>query len=134
MKAAERDSLIALLKSLDRATLDEVTAGLTSREKAAVSLRFGLNLVPRLNHQQIAKKFGVPIARVNAIDRKFRRALESWDDGLARLGECIVCFQEIEEMLSLCIIAILSRDRTLGEIITSELSFRAKIKVYLAFV
>jgi DNA-directed RNA polymerase sigma subunit (sigma70/sigma32) len=60
MKVAERDSLIALLKSLDRATLDEVTAGLTWREKAVVSLRFGLNLVPRLSYRQIAKKYGVP--------------------------------------------------------------------------
>ena len=74
MKAAERDSLIALLKSLDRATLDELTAGLTWREKAVVSQRFGLDLVPRLSYQQIAKKYGVPIAKVHAIDRKARRA------------------------------------------------------------
>ena len=77
MKAAERDRLIALLKSLDRATLDEVTAGLTWREKAVVSQRFGLNLDlgPQLSYQQIAKKYGVPIAKVYAIDRKARRAL-----------------------------------------------------------
>ena len=77
MKAAERDSLIALLKSLDRATLDEVTAGLTWREKAVVSRRFGLNLNlgPQLSYQQLAKKYGVPIAKVYAIDRKARRAL-----------------------------------------------------------
>lgn len=43
-----------------------------------------------------------------------------------------MCFQCIEEVLSLCIIAMLSRVRTLGEIITSELSFRAKIGVYSA--
>src|SRR6266478_2162745 len=74
MKAAERDSLIALLKSLDRATLDEVTAGLTWCEKAVVSQRLGLNLVPRLSYQQLAKKYGIPIAKVYAIDRKARRA------------------------------------------------------------
>ncbi|PYV75832.1 MAG: hypothetical protein DMG96_15975 [Acidobacteria bacterium] len=75
MKAAERERLIALLKSLDRATLDEVTARLTWREKAVLSQRHGLNLVPRLSPEQIAKEYGVPIAKVYAIIRKARRAL-----------------------------------------------------------
>jgi hypothetical protein len=74
MKAAERESLIAVLKSLDRATLDEVTAGLTWREKEVLSQRYGLNLVPRLSLQQIAKKFGVSIAKLYAIERKARQA------------------------------------------------------------
>src|SRR5882724_10880247 len=77
MKAAERDSLIALLTSLDRATLDEVTAGLTWREKAVLSQRFALNLIPRLTYEQIAKKYGVSIAKVYAIERKARRAFHA---------------------------------------------------------
>ena len=62
----------------------------------------------------------------------YQTALESWNEGLSRLGESIVHFQRIEEVLSLCIIAMLGRDRTLGEIVTSELSFRAKVGVYSA--
>jgi hypothetical protein len=75
MKAAEQDSLIALLKSLDQATLDELTAGLTYREKAVLSQRFGLELVPRLTFKQIAKKYGVPIAEVRARAREIERAV-----------------------------------------------------------
>ena len=40
-------------------------------------------------------------------------------------------FQRIEEVLSRCIIAMLGRDRT-GDIVTAELSFRAKVEVYSA--
>lgn len=62
----------------------------------------------------------------------YQTALESWNEGLSRLGESIVHFQHIEEVLSRCIIAMLSRDRTLGDIVTAELSFRAKVGVYTA--
>ncbi len=72
MKAAERDSVIALLKSLDRATLNEVieNAGLTWREKAVLGQRFGLELVPRLTFKQIAKKYGVSMTRIREIERR----------------------------------------------------------------
>jgi Restriction endonuclease/Sigma-70, region 4 len=69
VKAAQRDRLIALLKSLDRATLDEVTSGLTWREKAVLSQRFGLELLPRRTPEQIAKEFGLTIARIRKIQR-----------------------------------------------------------------
>jgi hypothetical protein len=56
--------------------------------------------------------------------------LESWEDGLARIGEVIVHFQRIEEAISQCIAAMVSRERQIGEIVTSELSFRAKVNVF----
>jgi len=58
--------------------------------------------------------------------------LESWEDGLARIGEVIVHFQRIEEAISQCIAAMVSRERRIGEIVTSELSFRAKVDVFRA--
>ncbi len=50
---------------------------------------------------------------------KLVRSLESWEEGLARLGECIVQFQRIEDALSLCISAMVGRSRKVGEIITT---------------
>jgi|CXWL01.1.fsa_nt_gi F0F1-type ATP synthase delta subunit len=58
--------------------------------------------------------------------------LESWEDGLARIGEVIVHFQRIEEAISQCIAAMVSGERPIGEIVTSELSFRAKVDVFRA--
>ena len=58
------------------------------------------------------------------------QALASWEEGLARLGECIVQFQRIEDALSICISAMIGRSRKVGEIITSEMSYRARVSVY----
>ena len=58
--------------------------------------------------------------------------LESWEDGLARIGEVIVHFQRVEEAISQCIAAMVSRERQVGGIVTSELSFRAKVNVFEA--
>lgn len=58
------------------------------------------------------------------------QALNSWEEGLARLGECIVEFQRIEDGLSMCISQMIGRSRKVGEIVTSEMSFRAKVSVY----
>jgi transcriptional regulator with XRE-family HTH domain len=69
MKAAERDSLIRLLKRLDQATLNKVTAGLTWREKAVLEQRLGLELVPPRSFEQVAKEFGVSMARIRKIER-----------------------------------------------------------------
>lgn len=61
---------------------------------------------------------------------KLVQALTSWEQGLARLGECIVQFQRIEDALSMCISAMIGRSRKVGEIVTSEMSFRARVSVY----
>jgi hypothetical protein len=58
--------------------------------------------------------------------------LLAWERGLARLGECLAYFQRIEEALSLAIAALMGSSRKIGEIVTSEMSFRAKIAVYSA--
>jgi hypothetical protein len=63
------------------------------------------------------------------VDR-LQQALNSWEEGLARLAECIVQFQRIEDGLSLCISAMIGRNRKVGAIVTSEMSFRAKVSVY----
>lgn len=63
---------------------------------------------------------------------KLVQALDSWEEGLARLGECIVQFQRIEDGLSICISAMIGRSRKVGEIVTSEMSFRARVSVFAA--
>jgi hypothetical protein len=52
---------------------------------------------------------------------------------LARIGEVIVHFQRIEDAIGQCIAAMVSRERQIGEIVTSELSFRAKVNVFEHF-
>lgn len=59
-------------------------------------------------------------------------ALRSWKSGLARLGECISEFQRMEEVLSICISAMIGKSRKVGKILTSEMSFRAKVAVFRA--
>jgi hypothetical protein len=63
---------------------------------------------------------------------RLAQALSSWEEGLARLGECIVQFQRIDEMLGICISTMIGRSRKIGAIVTSEMSFRAKISVFVA--
>jgi len=63
---------------------------------------------------------------------KLTQSLNSWEEGLARLGECIIQFQRIEEVLSICIAAMIGRSRKVGEIVTCEMSFRAKVSVFSA--
>jgi hypothetical protein len=62
------------------------------------------------------------------------RALTSWEEGLARLGECIIQFQRIEDALSICISAMIGRSHKVGEIVTSEMSYRARVSVYGALL
>lgn len=64
--------------------------------------------------------------------QRWATALLSWEHGLARLGECLVQFQRIEEALSICISALIGGSREVGAIVTSEMSFRAKVAVYSA--
>ena len=51
------------------------------------------------------------------------QALNSWEEGLARLAECIVTFQRIEEMLGFCISTMIGRSRKIGEIVTARCRF-----------
>jgi len=59
-------------------------------------------------------------------------ALASWETGLAKLGECIVQFQRIEEVLSICISSMIGRSRKIGKIVTTEMSYRARVAVFRA--
>jgi len=59
-------------------------------------------------------------------------AFHSWQDGLARLGECIAEFQRAEDVLSICISAMIGSGEKIGKIVTSEMSYRAKVSVYRA--
>ena len=61
---------------------------------------------------------------------KLVQALTSWEDGMARLGECIVQFQRIEDAISVCISAMVGKSRKVGEIITAEMSFRARVATF----
>lgn len=63
---------------------------------------------------------------------KLAQALTSWENGLARLGECMIEFQRIEDALCICISAMIGRSRKVGEIVTCEMSFRAKVSVFSA--
>jgi hypothetical protein len=63
---------------------------------------------------------------------KLAQVLTSWEKGLARLGECMIEFQRIEETLSICISAMIGRSRRVGEIVTCEMSFRAKVSTFSA--
>lgn len=62
--------------------------------------------------------------------KRLVQSLGSWEEGLARLGECIVEFQRIEDSVAICISALLGRSRKVGEIVTAEMSFRARVAVY----
>jgi hypothetical protein len=80
-------------------------------------------------------KIGVRIKLVTTSKRTIQRwaaDLLSWEHGLARLGECLAHFQRIEEALSISISALMGGSRKIGEIVTSEMSFRAKVAVYSA--
>jgi hypothetical protein len=61
---------------------------------------------------------------------KLVQSLASWEDGLARLGECIVQFQRIEDAISVCISAMVGPSRKVGEIVTAEMSFRARVATF----
>ena len=61
---------------------------------------------------------------------KWAKSLTSWERGVARLGECIAHFQWVEEALNICISALIGSSRKVGRIVTSEMSYRAKIAVY----
>ena len=61
---------------------------------------------------------------------KLVQSLASWENGLARLGECIVQFQHMENFLAVCISAMIGPSRKVGEIVTTEMSFRARVATF----
>ena len=61
---------------------------------------------------------------------KLGQSLRSWQDGVALFGECVIQFQRIEEALSICISAMIGRSRRIGEIVTTEMSFRARVATF----
>ena len=61
---------------------------------------------------------------------KFVQAVTSWQDGLMHLGECVIQFQRIEDCLSMCIGQMIGRDRRIGAIVTTEMSYRTKVTVF----
>src|SRR5262245_25925169 len=63
---------------------------------------------------------------------RWAKSITSWEHGLARLGECVAHFQRIDEALNICISALIGGSRKIGEVVTSEMSFRAKIAIYSA--
>ena len=73
-----------------------------------------------------------PVATSKRTIQRLAMSLTSWEHGLARLGECVAHFQRIEEALNICISALIGRSWKVGQIVTSEMSFRAKIAVYSA--
>ncbi len=55
------------------------------------------------------------------------QSLQAWQEGMSNLAESIVWFQHIEATLSVCIAAFSNMDEEIGEIVTSEMSFRGRI-------
>lgn len=73
---------------------------------------------------------GVKIIMRRSKVEKLVQSLTSWEDGMARLGECIVQFQRIEDSIAVCISAMVGRSRKVGEILTAEMSFRARVSTF----
>jgi hypothetical protein len=55
--------------------------------------------------------------------------LNAWHSGMSNFAECLVWFQHIENTLGICICAFGAIDEEIGQIITAEMSFRAKVSV-----
>nr|NQU94406.1 hypothetical protein [Bacteroidota bacterium] len=59
-------------------------------------------------------------------------SLQTWESAMSYLAKSIIWFQHIENTLSICISAFSGMDEELGEIVTSEMSFRAKVAILSA--
>lgn len=63
------------------------------------------------------------------------KAAEGWQEIVRLIGNHITAFQKIEENLAHCIaLLITDDDLNIGAIVTSELSFKAKLGVYTSLV
>jgi hypothetical protein len=58
--------------------------------------------------------------------------LEVWYSAMSSFGECIVWFQHIEHTLCTCISALAGMTEEIGQIVTSEMSFRVRVTIYSA--
>lgn len=54
-------------------------------------------------------------------------SLSVWEEGMARFAECIVWFQNIEHTLSICISVLANMDEEVGEVVVSQMSFKARV-------
>lgn len=61
---------------------------------------------------------------------KLTTAILSWEEGISHLGHCIVEFQRIEKVLASCITGLAGAEQDIGKILTSEMSYRAKVSIY----
>lgn len=59
-------------------------------------------------------------------------SLQAWEVGMSYLAKSIIWFQYIENTLCTCISALSGMDENVGEIVTSEMSFRAKVSILSA--
>ena len=62
------------------------------------------------------------------------QAAEGWRRTTECIGSAVTSFQKIEEAFAICISTLISTDPVLGSIITSEMSFKAKIGVFRSLV
>src|SRR5215813_11832901 len=58
--------------------------------------------------------------------------LNAWYSAMSSFGECIVWFQHIEITLCTCISALAGMTEEIGQIVTSEMSFRVRVTTYSA--
>lgn len=54
-------------------------------------------------------------------------SLSAWEEGMAKFAECIVWFQYIEHTLSICIFVLADMDEEIGEVVVSQMSFKARV-------
>ncbi len=59
-------------------------------------------------------------------------SLQAWEVGMSYFAKSIIWFQHIENTLCICISAFSGMDEEVGEIVTSEMSFRAKVSILSA--
>lgn len=59
-------------------------------------------------------------------------SLQAWQTGMSAFAECIVWFQHIEHTLAICISVFSGMDEELGEIVVSQMSFKARVSALAA--
>ena len=59
-------------------------------------------------------------------------SLQAWEVGVSYLAKSIIWFQRIENTLCTCISVLSGMNDEIGDIVTSEMSFRAKISILSA--
>jgi len=61
-------------------------------------------------------------------------SLEGWEEAKSNLAGCIIHFQYIERLLSISISALSGIDQEVGDIVTNEMSFRARLATFSALL